>query len=123
MKRVLQVLAIVLAAALCAVPFRPGGVAEAETVEVGDTVPAYAPVTTDTGGGLTVLSDVPADATGYLRTIEMYVGTGGATGIKVGTFYETGTNTYKCRAVVGISDQTAGKKTIRLDNMGAAISM
>lgn len=123
MRRVVWVLAIILVAAMCAVPFHPGGVALAENVEVGDTVPAYAPVTTDTGNGVTVLSDVPADATGYLRTIQMYVGTGGASGIKVGTFYETGTNTYKCRAVVGISDQTANKHTLRLDSMGSAISL
>lgn len=123
MRRILWVLAIVLLAGVCAIPLRPGGVALAETVEVGDVVPVTVTDTDYTGNGVTALSAVAADATGYVHTITMYVSAAGATGVKVGIFYETGANTYKCRAAVGLSDQTSGKKTIRLDSGGSGISL
>jgi hypothetical protein len=53
----------------------------------------------------------PANATGTITTIEVWAVTGNdITNMKIGTFYNTGTNKYKCRAVITIASVTAGSK-------------
>jgi hypothetical protein len=51
----------------------------------------------------------PANASGVITSVELWFNTNGS-GVKIGTFYNTTGNNYRCRDVETIGDVTAGSK-------------
>ena len=59
-----------------------------------------------------ITADNPANASGTLTNICIWLGSFTTTDIKVGVFEKTGTNDFKCRSVHTIGDKSSGQHNI-----------
>lgn len=65
----------------------------------------------------------PANADGTITSIELWFNTN-ATGVRVGTFFKTGTNSYQCRDSATLGSVTAGSKyAFTTDSSGNPLSI
>jgi PKD repeat protein len=65
----------------------------------------------------------PANADGTITSLELWFNTN-ATGVRVGTFFKTGTNTYQCRDSATLGSVTAGStRTFTSDSSGNPLSI
>ena len=65
----------------------------------------------------------PADGTGNITTITCYIPSAVTNGLRVGIFYATGVDTYKCRSTVSLGTAALGPNTYTTDFSGNPISI
>ncbi len=95
--------------------------AGASTLDVG--AEAVTGSASATGGYTDISLTNPLNASGPLTSIEVWAMTN-CTGLKVGTFYNSGTGQYTCRSVVELGNVTAGsKQTYTVDASSNPISL
>lgn len=92
-----------------------GGVSQelmAQPISVGS--PAILRSSFIGGGYTTILKDGPANASGYITTVKIYV-VENMTELSIATFYNTGTNQFTARASKTIGSLTTGLKTVTVN--------